>query len=161
MSPGRCPRPGLRTDRGIDCPPTHWRLDAKEPRCDECVSDGISMLVEFQIANKPVIHVAREGHRPFNELGRVAERGFHTVATTAEARGSSSGSRPANPIPWLLLRRRSSRSCSANTMPPARSSTTSGTTGTSAEVVPSVRSVGPRAFSRMGSSVRASSRRSR
>lgn len=55
-------------------------------RCDVCVSDGISMLVEFQIANKPVIHVAREGHRPFNELGRVAERGFHTVATTEEAR---------------------------------------------------------------------------
>ena len=55
-------------------------------RCDACVSDGISMLVEFQIASKPVIHVAREGHRPFNELGRVAQRGFHTVSTTAEAR---------------------------------------------------------------------------
>ena len=55
-------------------------------RCDVCVSDGISMLVEFQIANKPVIHVAREGHRPFNELGRVAQRGFHTVSTTVEAR---------------------------------------------------------------------------
>lgn len=55
-------------------------------RCDVCVSDGISMLVEFQIANKPVIHVAREGHRPFNELGCVAKRGFHTVSTTEDAR---------------------------------------------------------------------------
>ena len=55
-------------------------------RSDVCVSDGISMLVEFQIANKPVIHVAREGHRPFNEIGRVTARGFHTVSTMAQAR---------------------------------------------------------------------------
>ena len=53
---------------------------------DVCVTDGLSMLIEFQIANKPLIHVARADHRPFNEIGELARRGFHTVASTAEAR---------------------------------------------------------------------------
>ena len=53
---------------------------------DVCVTDGLSMLVEYQIANKPLIHVAREGHRPFNEIGDIARRGFHTVTSTEEAR---------------------------------------------------------------------------
>ena len=53
---------------------------------DVCVTDGLSMLVEYQIANKPLIHVAREGHRPFNEIGDIARRGFHTVTSTEAAR---------------------------------------------------------------------------
>jgi hypothetical protein len=52
---------------------------------DVCVTDGLSMLVEFQVTNKPLIHVAREGHRPFNEIGDVVSQGFHSVSTTREA----------------------------------------------------------------------------
>lgn len=55
-------------------------------RSDVCVSDGISMLVEFQIANKPVVHVAREGHAAFNDIGLVCQKGWHTVASTDEAK---------------------------------------------------------------------------
>jgi hypothetical protein len=55
-------------------------------RTDALITDGLSMLVEYQLANKPVIYVEREGHRPFNEVGRIAQRGFHTVGSTEEAR---------------------------------------------------------------------------
>ncbi|MEZ5184115.1 MAG: hypothetical protein R2720_00080 [Candidatus Nanopelagicales bacterium] len=59
--------PNTETFRGSDTG-TCGELFARR---DVCVSDGISMLIEFQIARKSVVYVAREGHRPFNDLGQV------------------------------------------------------------------------------------------
>lgn len=53
---------------------------------DLLVTDGLSMLVEYQVQVKPVIFVERRGHRPFNEIGREIMTGVHTVDSVAEAR---------------------------------------------------------------------------
>lgn len=74
-------------------------------RSDVCVSDGISMLVEYQIAHKPVIHVAREGHSAFNELGRRCQRGWHTVRTTDEAKALVDGFAAGQPDPLAPIQR--------------------------------------------------------
>jgi hypothetical protein len=68
-------------------------------RSDVCVSDGISMLVEFQIANKPVIHVAREGHVAFNDIGQICQRGWHTVTSVEAAKGLVAGFAAGEPDP--------------------------------------------------------------
>ncbi len=47
---------------------------------DVMVTDGISMLIEYQIVNKPIVFVERQGHRPFNTLGDITMRGVHRVS---------------------------------------------------------------------------------
>jgi hypothetical protein len=53
---------------------------------DLLITDGLSLLVEYQLLQKPLIFFEREGHRPFNEIGEFARQGAHTVTTVAEAR---------------------------------------------------------------------------
>jgi hypothetical protein len=53
---------------------------------DLLVTDGLSLLVEYQLLQRPLIFFEREGHRPFNEIGEIARRGAHTVTTVSEAR---------------------------------------------------------------------------
>ena len=53
---------------------------------DVMVTDGLSMLVEYQLLQKPLVFVEREGHRPFNEVGVQVLTGTHPVASTAQAR---------------------------------------------------------------------------
>ncbi len=52
---------------------------------DAMITDGISMLLEYQIANKPIVFVERQGHRPFNELGNITMKGVHRVAKIDQA----------------------------------------------------------------------------
>lgn len=53
---------------------------------DIMVTDGLSMLVEYQLFDKPVIFFEREGHRPFNAIGEQVLTGVHTVHTVDEVR---------------------------------------------------------------------------
>jgi hypothetical protein len=53
---------------------------------DLMVTDGLSMLVEYQLLTKPVIFFERPGHRPFNVIGEQVARGVHTVHTVDAAR---------------------------------------------------------------------------
>ena len=53
---------------------------------DVMVTDGLSMLVEYQLFGKPVIFFEREGHRPFNAIGERVVTGVHTVHTIDDAR---------------------------------------------------------------------------
>lgn len=53
---------------------------------DVMVTDGLSMLVEYQLFGRPVVFVERDGHRPFNAIGERVVRGVHPVGTAAEAR---------------------------------------------------------------------------
>ena len=50
------------------------------------VTDGLSMLVEYQLFTKPVIFYEREGHRPFNAIGERVVSGVHPVHTVDEVR---------------------------------------------------------------------------
>jgi hypothetical protein len=54
---------------------------------DIMVTDGLSMLVEYQLFDKPVIFFERDGHRPFNAIGEQVATGVHTVHTVDDARG--------------------------------------------------------------------------
>lgn len=56
---------------------------------DLLVTDGISMLVEYQVIGKPLVFVEREGHRPFNALGDQVVEGVHAVHSVAEARAAA------------------------------------------------------------------------
>ncbi|HEY4420760.1 MAG TPA: hypothetical protein VGN22_14650 [Pseudonocardia sp.] len=53
---------------------------------DVMVTDGLSMLVEYQLFDKPVIFFERAGHRPFNAIGKQVVRGVHTAHTVEEVR---------------------------------------------------------------------------
>jgi hypothetical protein len=53
---------------------------------DVMVTDGLSMLVEYQLFTKPVIFFERPEHRPFNAIGERVMRGVHTVHTVDEVR---------------------------------------------------------------------------
>ncbi len=53
---------------------------------DVLVSDGLSLLAEYQVLGKPVVFLEREGHRPFNEIGEIVRSGIHPVAAVKEAR---------------------------------------------------------------------------
>ena len=53
---------------------------------DLMVTDGLSMLVEYQILAKPVVFYERRGHRPFNAIGEQVVRGVHSVPSVEEAR---------------------------------------------------------------------------
>jgi hypothetical protein len=53
---------------------------------DLMITDGLSMLVEYQLFAKPVIYYEREGHRAFNAIGERIVRGVHVVRAVDEAR---------------------------------------------------------------------------
>jgi hypothetical protein len=53
---------------------------------DLMVTDGLSMLVEYQLLTRPVIFFERRGHRPFNVIGEQVVGGVHTVHTVDAAR---------------------------------------------------------------------------
>ncbi|MDR2896792.1 MAG: hypothetical protein LBV30_09135 [Propionibacteriaceae bacterium] len=44
---------------------------------DAMITDGISMLAEYQIASKPLIFTERADHRPFNDIGEMLMTGVH------------------------------------------------------------------------------------
>jgi hypothetical protein len=56
---------------------------------DLLVTDGLSLMVEYQILERPLILFERDGHRPFNEIGEIAREGAHTVTTVAEVRAAA------------------------------------------------------------------------
>ncbi|MBN0040947.1 hypothetical protein JN535_12300 [Cellulosimicrobium cellulans] len=53
---------------------------------DAMMTDGLSMLVEFQVLNKPVLFLERSGHRPFTAVGTKVVEGTHSVDGVASAR---------------------------------------------------------------------------
>jgi hypothetical protein len=53
---------------------------------DALITDGLSMLVEYQVLGKPLIFLERRGHRPFNEIGEIVRTGAHAVTSVAAAR---------------------------------------------------------------------------
>jgi hypothetical protein len=53
---------------------------------DLLITDGLSLLVEYQFFERPLIFVERPGHRPFNEIGEVVCRGVHSVSYTEDVR---------------------------------------------------------------------------
>jgi hypothetical protein len=58
---------------------------------DLMVTDGLSMLVEYQLFGKPLIFFERDGHRPFNAIGELVMHGAHTVHAVDEARALADG----------------------------------------------------------------------
>ncbi|GED09673.1 UDP-N-acetyl glucosamine 2-epimerase [Cellulosimicrobium cellulans] len=53
---------------------------------DVMVTDGLSMLIEFQVFERPVVFVEREGHRPFTGIGEKVVAGTHRVGHAGAAR---------------------------------------------------------------------------
>jgi hypothetical protein len=49
---------------------------------DLLITDGISLLSEYQFVNKPILFLEREGHAAFNNLGKKMSSGWNTVAST-------------------------------------------------------------------------------
>jgi hypothetical protein len=49
---------------------------------DLLITDGISLLIEYQFVNKPILFIEREGHAAFNSLIRKMSSGWNTVAST-------------------------------------------------------------------------------
>lgn len=72
---------------------------------DVLVSDGLSLLLEYQIANKPVVFLERVDHRPFSPMGDIAQRGFHTVATVPDARAIVGRFAAGEPDPLAPMQR--------------------------------------------------------
>ncbi len=72
---------------------------------DLMVTDGLSMLLEYQLANKPVVHLKRPDHRPFSTMGRIAQKGFHSVGSVAEARVKADGFAAGQPDPLAQAQR--------------------------------------------------------
>lgn len=54
---------------------------------DVMITDGLSMLVEYQLFAKPVVFFERAGHRPFTAIGERVVRGVHAVHTGTDVRG--------------------------------------------------------------------------
>jgi hypothetical protein len=52
---------------------------------DALITDGLSMLVEYQLVGKPIVFVERSGHREFNEAGMRVIRGVHAIPDVDEA----------------------------------------------------------------------------
>ncbi|MCL2736617.1 MAG: hypothetical protein FWD75_08335 [Propionibacteriaceae bacterium] len=52
---------------------------------DAMITDGISMLLEYQIVGKPLVFVERDGHRAFNCLGEVVMDGLHRTPDVGQA----------------------------------------------------------------------------
>jgi len=53
---------------------------------DAVVTDGLSLLLEAQIAGRPVVFLEREGHRAFNDVGERIVTGTHRVPDADAAR---------------------------------------------------------------------------
>lgn len=53
---------------------------------DAMISDGLSMLVEYQFMQKPLVFLERPGHRPFNEAGKMLLSGVEAAASVDQAR---------------------------------------------------------------------------
>lgn len=68
---------------------------------DVMVTDGLSMLVEYQLFGKPLIFFERDGHRPFNSIGEQVLGGAHTVHTVADARALAGRFLSGEPDPLL------------------------------------------------------------
>lgn len=66
---------------------------------DVMVTDGLSMLIEYQLFDKPLIFFEREGHRPFNSIGEEVLGGVHTVDSVDEARERIEGFLSGEPDP--------------------------------------------------------------
>jgi hypothetical protein len=52
---------------------------------DVILTDGLSMLIEPQILQKPVVFLERQGHAPFNRIGEQAVTGTRRVGDVHEA----------------------------------------------------------------------------
>lgn len=52
------------------------------------VTDGISLLIEAQVAEKPVVFIERPDHLPFNDVGRMVKQGVHSVRSVEQAQDS-------------------------------------------------------------------------
>lgn len=66
---------------------------------DVMVTDGLSMLVEYQLFGKPLIFFERDGHRPFNPVGEEIVGGVHTAHTVDEVRELAEGFLAGAPDP--------------------------------------------------------------
>ena len=53
---------------------------------DALIVDGVSLLVEYQFQGKPLIFLERQGHREFNEIGKIVMTGVHPVPDLETAR---------------------------------------------------------------------------
>ncbi|MHB1288914.1 hypothetical protein [Georgenia sp.] len=73
---------------------------------DLMIVDGLSMLVEYQFMNKPLIHLSRPGHRDFNEVGQIVMTGAHSVVDVDEARRLAEGFFDGAPDPLAQAQRR-------------------------------------------------------
>ncbi|MDR2194113.1 MAG: hypothetical protein LBP19_06570 [Treponema sp.] len=49
---------------------------------DLLITDGISLLAEYQFVTKPILFIEREGHTEFNSIGKRMSAGWNTVAST-------------------------------------------------------------------------------
>jgi len=52
---------------------------------DLLITDGLSLLIEYQIAKKPIIFIEREDHKPFNERGEFITTGVYRTKSASEA----------------------------------------------------------------------------
>ncbi|MDY0013018.1 MAG: hypothetical protein RBS40_09030 [Rhodocyclaceae bacterium] len=52
---------------------------------DLLITDGVSFLLEYPLFGKPAIFIKRDGHAPFNELGKLAESCCHIVYSASGA----------------------------------------------------------------------------
>jgi hypothetical protein len=66
---------------------------------DLLVTDGLSMLVEYQLFERPIVFVERPDHRPFTHIGEMVREGTHPVRTVAEARSVADRFRHGQPDP--------------------------------------------------------------
>ena len=53
---------------------------------DLMLTDGLSMLVEYQVIGKPIVFFERTDHRPFTVIGERVRTGTHPVQSVAAAR---------------------------------------------------------------------------
>jgi hypothetical protein len=72
---------------------------------DLLVTDGLSLLVEYQLLQKPLLFFERDAHRPFNEIGEMVRRGAHTVTTVPEVRALADRFLRGDPDPNRALQR--------------------------------------------------------
>ena len=73
---------------------------------DLLVTDGLSMLVEYQLLERPVVFVERPDHRAFTAIGELVRTGTHSVATVAEARAVDRRLRDGAPDPLRVQQAR-------------------------------------------------------
>ncbi|SFL93242.1 hypothetical protein [Geodermatophilus ruber] len=73
---------------------------------DMLITDGLSMLVEYQLIERPIVYVERPDHRPFTPIGEMVRRGTHPVRTVAEARTVANPFLAGQPDPLRLQQAR-------------------------------------------------------